>query len=62
MKYYYICDCCDQIFDQVEVEDPAVVAEGEELTGNLIKSTCPACREELYGGEESYFIGPGFLQ
>ncbi|MGI6488240.1 MAG: hypothetical protein GX964_09700 [Syntrophomonadaceae bacterium] len=51
MKLYYICECCEEVFDVVE-------AEGEGL--GQVQAMCPDCTRELGRDEPSSLLNNTF--
>ncbi|MDD4334070.1 MAG: hypothetical protein PHY77_00485 [Desulfotomaculaceae bacterium] len=72
MKLLYICECCDEVVDSLEL--PGRLPDGMDArltevgainimnsdgsTKNIVLSTlCDDCREMMYGGSDRNFFG-----
>jgi hypothetical protein len=62
VKVKFVCDCCDSVFDEFDVDENSVEADDLSLTGEAsqdiiiqnredsevcVSSTCRECRHEL---------------
>lgn len=52
MKVYYICDCCQQVYDTTEVQGPEGAIE--------LKGTCEDCTREMGLSEQATSVGQHF--
>ncbi|ADI00907.1 hypothetical protein [Syntrophothermus lipocalidus] len=47
MKVYYVCECCDKVYAELEIE-------GEGYT--QVSGLCAECLEEIGGGSDLFSI------
>jgi len=69
MKVYYVCECCDEVFNVVDSatyrgsdQDPSLTGTDvcgiindvpNDNSGYYVQGICPDCREEIYCGYET---------
>lgn len=71
MKIRMICDCCDEVFKEMEIPDDAGMTDLEALTGEefkdiiiqnennedvVVSMTCDECTEDLALDDEDFEI------
>lgn len=72
MKLLYICECCDEVVDSLELPErlPDDIASRLTEAGAMdimntdggpksvvITTLCDDCRDMMYGGPDNFFIG-----